>query len=176
MLRDHGQSAKYFHDMEGYNGRLDAIQAGILAVKLRHLAKWNDQRREVARGYDDLLVDPQGTVVLPYVPSWSRPIYHLYVVRVGERERIQRELTAAGIATGIHYPIPLHFLKPYEGLGFRAGDFPVSEEAASQILSLPMFPGLAPEQQERVATLLLESTRVTGQRIQTRQRTNEDRR
>src|SRR5438034_1206412 len=81
MLRDHGQSRKYNHDMEGYNGRLDAIQAGLLRVKLRHLAKWNDERRELAKNYDELLADTAGTVVLPHVPSWSRPVYHLYVVR-----------------------------------------------------------------------------------------------
>jgi dTDP-4-amino-4,6-dideoxygalactose transaminase len=158
MLRDHGQSKKYFHDIEGYNGRLDAIQAGLLHVKLRHLAKWNEQRREVARTYDELFAGAQTTVGLPHVPSWSRPVYHLYVVRVADRERVQAALTAAGIGTGIHYPVPLHLVKAYEALGFRAGDFPVSEQAAAEVLSLPMFPGLSPEQQERVATCLLESS------------------
>ena len=165
MLRDHGQSRKYNHDMEGYNGRLDAIQAGLLRVKLRHLAKWNDERRELAKSYDELLADTAGTVILPHVPSWSRPVYHLYVVRVADRERLQKDLTAAGIGTGIHYPIPLHLVKAYETLGFSPGDFPVAEQAASQVLSLPMFPGLSPEQQERVATCVLESTGATHQRI-----------
>src|SRR2546426_6432956 len=146
MLRDHGQSRKYFHDMEGYNGRLDAIQAGFLRVKLRHLAKWNEQRRELARAYDRLFADAEGTVILPHVPSWSRPVYHLYVVRVADRELLQTDLAAAGIGTGIHYPIPLHLAKAYEALGFRRGDFPVAEQAASQVLSLPMFPGLSLEQ------------------------------
>src|SRR3989441_5387621 len=166
MLRDHGQSKKYFHDIEGYNGRLDAIQAGVLRVKLRHLANWNEQRREGARGYDELLADAEEMVILPHVPSWSRPVYHLYVVRVAERERLQKDLTAAGIGTGIHYPIPLHLAKAYEALGFRRGDFPVAEQAASQVLSLPMFPGLSLEQQERVVTCVVESTKATGQRIQ----------
>ena len=165
MLRDHGQSRKYNHDMEGYNGRLDAIQAGLLRVKLRYLAKWNEQRRELAKSYDELLADTAGTVILPHVPSWSRPVYHLYVVRVADRERLQKDLTAAGIGTGIHYPIPLHLVKAYETLGFSPGDFPVAEQAASQVLSLPMFPGLSPEQQERVATCVLESTGATHQRI-----------
>ncbi len=165
MLRDHGQSRKYNHDMEGYNGRLDAIQAGLLRVKLRHLAKWNEQRRELAKRYDELLADTAGTVILPHVPSWSRPVYHLYVVRVADRERLQKDLTAAGIGTGIHYPIPLHLVKAYETLGFSPGDFPVAEQAASQVLSLPMFPGLSPEQQERVATCVLESTGATHRRI-----------
>ena len=160
MLRDHGQSKKYFHDMEGYNGRLDALQAGFLSVKLRHLTKWNEERREVARRYDELLAD-SGTVVLPHVPCWSRPVYHLYVVQVEDRERLQEDLAAAGIGTGIHYPIPLHLLKAYESLGFRVGDFPIAEQAAAHILSLPMFPGLSPEQQHRVATRVLESTRTT---------------
>ena len=165
MLRDHGQSRKYFHDVEGYNGRLDAIQAGFLGVKLRHLAKWNEERREVARRYDELLADSEGMVILPHVPSWSRPVYHLYVIQVEDREGLQQDLAAAGIGTGIHYPIPLHLLKAYEGRGFRRGDFPVAEDVASQVLSLPMFPGLTPEQQQRVAACVLESTRVATRRI-----------
>jgi len=165
MLRDHGQSQKYMHDIEGYNGRLDAIQAGLLRVKLRHLAKWNDQRRELARGYDELLSEAGETIVLPHVPSWSRPIFHLYVVRVADRDRLQKDLGAAGIGTGIHYPIPLHLVKAYAGEGFRAGDFPLSEQAANQVLSLPMFPGLSPEQQQRVVACILESTRATGRLV-----------
>jgi dTDP-4-amino-4,6-dideoxygalactose transaminase len=150
MLRDHGQSKKYFHDLEGFNARLDAIQAGLLQVKLRHLAKWNDERRERARSYDELFAAAETNVVLPHVPSWSRPVHHLYVVRTTERERLQSELAAAGISTGIHYPIPLHLVKAYEDRGFRAGDFPVTEKAAAEVLSLPMFPGLSLEQQRRV--------------------------
>ena len=161
ILRDHGQSQKYIHDVEGYNGRLDAIQAGLLRVKLRHLAKWNEQRREVARSYDELLTETRETVVLPSVPAWSRPVYHLYVVQVADRERLQKDLGAAGIGTGIHYPIPLHLVKAYAALGFRPGDFPLSERAAAQVLSLPMFPGLSPEQQQRVAACILESTRAS---------------
>jgi len=164
MLRDHGQSRKYIHDREGYNGRLDAIQAGFLEVKLRQLGKWNEQRRDAARRYDELLADTRGTVILPRVPSWSRPVYHLYVVRVPDREVVQQHLAEAGIGTGIHYPIPLHLLTAYESLGFRPGAFPVAEQAASQVLSLPMFPGLSPEQQRRVATCLLESVRASDPR------------
>jgi dTDP-4-amino-4,6-dideoxygalactose transaminase len=160
MLRDHGQSAKYFHDIEGYNARLDAIQAGFLRVKLRHLADWNKQRRESARRYDEGFAEANGTLVLPRVPSWSRPVYHLYVVRVADRARLQKDLAAAGIGSGIHYPIPLHLLTAYAAMGFRAGDFPATERAASQVLSLPMFPGLSSEDQERVVTLILESTRA----------------
>src|SRR5207245_5357410 len=113
-----------------------------------------------------LSADAQWTVILPHVPSWSRPVYHLYVVRVADREPLQKDLAAAGIGTGIHYPIPLHLAKAYEVLGFRPGDFPVAEQAASQVLSLPMFPGLSLEQQERVVTCIVASTKTTGQRIQ----------
>lgn len=165
MLRDHGQSAKYLHDREGYNGRLDAIQAGFLGIKLRYLAKWNEQRREAARTYEGLLADSQGTVIIPHVPSWSRPVFHLYVVRAADRERLQKDLAAAGIGSGIHYPVPVHLLKAYEGHGFHPGDFPVAEQVTGQILSLPMFPGLSPEQQERVAACLLASTRAAGKPI-----------
>lgn len=163
MLRDHGQSAKYLHDVEGYNGRLDAIQAGFLGVKLRHLAAWNEQRRQLARRYGELLAEASEAIVVPRAPAWSRHVYHLYVVRVSDRDRVQAELAAGGIGTGIHYPIPLHMLKAYTGLGFRPGDFPVSERTASQILSLPMFPGLSVEQQTRVAACVLRSLPMAGE-------------
>ena len=154
MLRDHGQSAKYAHDFEGWNGRLDAIQAGMLQVKLRQLPRWTAERREHARRYTEQLTGAPGILALPFEPLWSRPVYHLYVVRVPDRDRVQRDLGAAGIGTGIHYPTPLHLLKAYEGLGFRRGDFPVAERAAAEILSLPMFPELTPAQQQRVVSRL----------------------
>jgi len=165
LLRDHGQSRKYFHDNEGYNGRLDAIQAGLLLVKLRHLAKWNEQRRQVASRYDELFADADGLLVLPHVPSWSRPVYHLYVVRVPDRDALQKSLAAAGIGTGIHYPIPLHLAKAYRHLGFRPGDFPIAEQAAAQVLSLPMFPELSPEPQSEVVRWVLTSRKAAGGRI-----------
>ena len=156
MLRDHGQSTKYVHEIEGYNGRLDAIQAGILSVKLSRLDGWNEQRRAHAADYDRLLAGVDG-VALPHVPEYSRPVHHLYVVRVADREAMQKDLAAAGVATGIHYPFPLHLCKAYEHLGFTAGAFPVAEKAASEVLSLPMFPGLTPDQQELVAAAVRES-------------------
>jgi dTDP-4-amino-4,6-dideoxygalactose transaminase len=162
MLRDHGQVRKYFHQVEGYNGRLDAIQAGILRVKLRRLAEWNEQRRERARVYDELLAEAERAIVAPYAPDWARPVFHLYVVRVAEREQLQKHLAASGIGTGIHYPIPLHMLEAYAGLGFRPGDLPVAERAAAEILSLPMFPGLAPESQRRVVAELLQFAAVAA--------------
>ncbi len=162
LLRDHGQSKKYFHDIEGYNGRLDAIQAGFLRVKLQHLPKWNEQRRQVAERYDKLFAGAEGIVTLPHQPSWARSVYHLYVVQVEDRARLQQRLSDAGIGTGIHYPVALHLTKAYEKLGFRIGDFPIAEKSAAHILSLPMFPGLTSDQQERVVTEVLKSPSVNS--------------
>jgi dTDP-4-amino-4,6-dideoxygalactose transaminase len=161
MLRDHGQSKKYFHDLVGYNGRLDAIQAAFLRIKLRHLAEWNGQRRETARTYRELLAGAGKLIALPFIPRWSKPVHHLYVVRVNDRARVQTQMTKAGIGTGIHYPVPLHLSKAHEGLFFSAGDFPVTERAAGEILSLPMFPGLSRDSQQRVATALIAATPST---------------
>ncbi|ULA68487.1 MAG: Pleiotropic regulatory protein [Nitrospira sp.] len=162
LLRDHGQSKKYFHDIEGYNGRLDAIQAGFLRVKLRHLETWNDQRREIAERYNKLFSGAEGVVTLPYQPDWSRAVYHLYVVRVPDRAQVQKRLDDAGISTGIHYPIALHLTKAYEKLGFHAGDFPVAEKAASHVLSLPLFPELTIQQQGRVSAEVLKCLAVSA--------------
>ena len=150
MLRDHGQSRKYHHAVEGYNGRLDALQAGILHVKLRHLTRWNQGRRLSAEHYNELFGPMAGSVRVPHQPSWSKPVYHLYVIRTSYRDDLQRHLGEAGIGTGIHYPIPVHLQSAYAALGWRRGDFPVCEEAADQILSLPMFPGLRAEDRRRV--------------------------
>jgi dTDP-4-amino-4,6-dideoxygalactose transaminase len=151
MIRDHGQAKKYYHDIEGYNGRLDSIQAGLLHVKLKHLPKWTEQRQKRAAEYNRLLAGKEIPLVLPHEPSWSRAVYHLYVVRTEDREGLMAHLKEAGIGTGIHYPIPLHLQKAYQSLNYRAGDFPVAEKAAAQIVSLPMFPQLTAEQQARVA-------------------------
>ena len=162
LLRDHGQSKKYFHDIEGYNGRLDAIQAGFLRAKLRHLKKWNGQRREIAQRYNTLFAGAEGGVTLPCEPEWSRSVYHLYVLRVADRTQLQKRLDEGGISTGIHYPIALHLTKAYEGLSFRIGDFPVAEKAVSQVLSLPMFPDLTARQQDRVVAEVLKSLAVAA--------------
>lgn len=154
MLRDHGQAKKYFHDMEGYNGRLDSIQAGLLHVKLKHLSSWNQNRQERARKYNELLGASNANVVAPYEPSWSKAIYHLYVIQVENREAVQAAFAKENIGTGIHYPIPLHLQKAYANQGYRAGDFPVTERAAERILSLPMFPTLSEPDQERVVETL----------------------
>jgi dTDP-4-amino-4,6-dideoxygalactose transaminase len=153
MLRDHGQADKYCHEIEGYNGRLDTIQAGILLAKLAHLVEWNAARCMRAEVYRKLLSSVEG-LILPFEPDWSHAVYHLYVVRVQNRNEIQNHLKAAGIGTGIHYPIPLHLQKAYRNLGYRTGDFPVSEKVASEILSLPMYPQLDRNQQETVSSAL----------------------
>jgi dTDP-4-amino-4,6-dideoxygalactose transaminase len=156
MLRDHGQAKKYYHDVEGYNGRLDAVQAGILHVKLAHLAKWNARRRERAAEYNRLFAAADEAVVPPFEPSWSRAVYHLYVVRAEDRDGVMNHLKKVGIGTGIHYPIPLHLQKAYAALNYRLGTFPVAEKAAAEIVSLPMFPQLTAEQQGRVAEEILQ--------------------
>ena len=156
MLRDHGQVKKYYHDVEGYNGRLDSLQAGMLRVKLPQLSLWNEQRRESARVYDELLELTEGSVVLPYQSSSSRSVYHLYVVRTPFRDELQKHLNEAGIGTGIHYPIPVHLQRAYAGRGWKRGDFPESEEASDTILSLPMFVGLTADQQQRVAKTIVQ--------------------
>jgi dTDP-4-amino-4,6-dideoxygalactose transaminase len=153
-LRDHGQVKKYYHDVEGYNGRLDAIQAGILHVKLGHLAKWNAQRRERAAKYNELLAGIDA-ITLPSEPSWSNAVYHLYVIRTSDRDGMIAHLKEAAIGTGIHYPIPLHLQNAYASMNYSRGDFPVSECAAAEILSLPMFPQLAEDQQVAVAEEIL---------------------
>ena len=156
MLRDHGQAQKYYHEIEGYNGRLDAIQAGFLRVKLRHLAAWNDRRREAAFNYNSLLRDRE-QITIPYEPEWSRAIYHLYVIRTPDRDGVHQRLSEAGIGTGLHYPVPLHLQSAYSGFGFKKGDYPVAERAASEILSLPMFPLLTEKQQEEVVKAILRT-------------------
>ena len=156
MIRDHGQAKKYYHDMEGYNGRLDSIQAGWLSVKLRHLAKWNESRRNLAHRYHELFADAKDAVILPVEASWTKGVYHLYVVRVQDREALQARLAEAGIGTGIHYPIPLHQQKAYQQLGYKTGDFPVTERVAGEIVSLPMFPQLSHTQQAEVVAAVKE--------------------
>jgi dTDP-4-amino-4,6-dideoxygalactose transaminase len=149
QLRDHGQTKKYYHDIEGYNGRLDAIQCAFLSAKLPHLEEWNVLRRERAAAYDRMLAG--AGVILPFEPEWSRAVYHLYVVRVPSREALIEHLKLAGIGTGIHYPIPLHLQKAYAEMRYGCDSFPVTERAAAEIVSLPIYPQLTAAQQARVA-------------------------
>ena len=150
MLREHGQAKKYYHEFEGYNGRLHAIQAGLLQIKLKHLATWNAQRRAAAERYLDLLSEAGFHWMATNEPTWSRSVYHLFVIRVPNRAEVMKHFADDNIGTGIHYPVPLHLQNAYAGLGYRVGDFPVTEAAAGEILSLPMFPQLRAEQQQRV--------------------------
>lgn len=155
MLRDHGQARKYYHDVEGYNGRLDAIQAGLLQIKLRHLSEWNTLRRERAAEYNRLFADAEG-ITLPYEPFWSEAVYHLFVIRTADREGLMVHLKNAAIGTGVHYPVPLHEQKAYAYLNYAPEDLPVASRAAREIISLPMFPQLTQAQQQRV----VEETRA----------------
>jgi dTDP-4-amino-4,6-dideoxygalactose transaminase len=162
MLRDHGQARKYYHDVEGYNGRLDAIQAGFLQVKLRHLSAWNEERRAIARRYKEAFVCGDERAMVPYEPSWSKAVYHLYVVRVQNRDGLQKHLAAAHIGTGIHYPVPLHLQLAYRELGYSEGAFPVAETLAVEILSLPMSPTLSESEQLRVVQEVRAFVSVVG--------------
>jgi len=156
VIRDHGQAKKYYHDVEGYNGRLDAMQAGFLHVKLNHLAKWNEQRRERAAEYKRLFEANGNCFRAPHEPSWSQAVYHLYVVRTDDRDGLMADLKEKGIGTGIHYPIPLHLQNAYASLNYAPGDFPVTERIAEQIVSLPMFPQLTGDQQAKVVAEMVD--------------------
>jgi dTDP-4-amino-4,6-dideoxygalactose transaminase len=129
---------------------LDAIQAGILRIKLKHLSKWNQQRQENAERYHTLMLSSAQTVALPLQAPWAKSVYHLYVVRVQDRDKLITALAKEGIGTGIHYPIPLHLQVAYANLGYKEGDFPVTELLAKEILSLPMYPNLTADQQRAV--------------------------
>jgi dTDP-4-amino-4,6-dideoxygalactose transaminase len=155
MLRDWGAEQKYLHVLKGFNFRLDEIQAAILRVKLRRLEAWTEARRHHARTYDSLLA--QTDVRLPYASSEARHVYHLYAVRTLERDRVRSELHAAGIQAGIHYPIPVHLQPAYANLGYRRGDFPESERAADEVLSLPLYPEMSGRALERVARAVTAS-------------------
>lgn len=154
MLRDHGQSRKYHHEFEGYNGRLDSIQAGFLRIKLRQLADSNEQRRMCAETYHRLL-DGVEDVTLPFEATGNRGVYHLFVIQSERRDELVSALESAEIGYGFHYPIPLHLQPAYSHLGLDF-DLPESERLARTGLSLPIFPGLRPDQQERVAAVLRE--------------------
>jgi dTDP-4-amino-4,6-dideoxygalactose transaminase len=158
MLRDHGQAQKYYHDVEGYNGRLDSIQAGFLRAKLKRLPAWTEGRRAVAARYNERFGKVQAKLALPHEPAWTRAVYHLYVVRVENRKEFMAQLAAAGVNTAIHYPVPLHLQKAYADLGYKKGDFPVTERVSGEIVSLPMFPQLTAEQQDRVVAEVVSVT------------------
>jgi len=145
MLRDHGQNKKYYHELEGYNGRCDALQAAALRIKLRELPAWNEKRRKCAQRYFDLLKN-NSHLVLPTVADGCLPIYHLFVIQVDSRDAVAEALKKKGIGTGLHYPVPLHLQKAYSYMKISEGSFPVTEAYSRRLLSLPMFPELTEEQ------------------------------
>ena len=155
LLRDHGSSSKYRHEAPGYNHRLHALQAAVLSIKLAHLDDWIDRRRRIAAQYDRLLAG--SSVVTPQERPGRQHSYHLYVVRVAGRDSVQKRLAAAGVSTGIHYPIPLHLQPAMSSFDYAKGDFPRAEACASTILSLPIFPELRTYEVEYVAEQLMRS-------------------
>jgi dTDP-4-amino-4,6-dideoxygalactose transaminase len=152
LLRNWGQKVKYIHTVRGFNSRLDTVQAAILRVKLRHLPRWNEQRRAAAATYQRLLAGH--SLTLPRAANYALPIWHLYVVQTSDRASLQAKLDAAGIAHGIHYPCPIHLQEAYRDLGYGPGSFPVAEALAPRLLSLPMFPEITGEELDRVAVAL----------------------
>lgn len=149
LLRDHGRSDKYEHQVLGFNSRLDSLQAAILRVKLAHMDKWTQNRQAAAAIYGELLQD--AGIRLPIEQPGFKPVYHLFVVRTPERDRIGAALKEAGVASGVHYPIPLHLQPALKHLGHSEGDFPICEKNSRECLSLPMFPELSEEQAQEVA-------------------------
>jgi len=159
-LRDWGQEERYNHIAQGFNYRMDAIQGAVLGVKLRHLDAWTEQRRQHAARYDSLLGGIE-TIRLPYVAPGSRHVYHVYAIRTRDRAHLREALAAEGVQTGLHYPIPVHLQRAYADLGYRRGDFPLAEQAAREVLSLPMYPELTPSQIEAVANAVSRDVHVS---------------
>ena len=155
ILRDHGQSQKYYHELEGYNGRCDALQAAALRVKLKNLSEWNKSRRKNAQSYFELLRDADN-VILPESIDWYLPVYHLFVILVDNRDAVAHALKQNGISTALHYPIPLHLQKAYAHMKIPKGSFPITESCSKKLLSLPMFPELTKNQISYVCDCLKE--------------------
>jgi len=143
--RDHGSLEKYVHDFEGHNMRMEAFQGAILNLKLKYLEQWTDCRRKNANLYNELFEGVEG-VITPWQMPYAKHVYHLYVIRVKNREKLQHYLQEKGIATGFHYKYPLHLQKAYKYLGHKTGDFPITERVMQEIISLPIYPELSGEQ------------------------------
>jgi dTDP-4-amino-4,6-dideoxygalactose transaminase len=159
ILRDHGQIRKYYHTMVGWNGRMDGIQGAILQIKLRHLEKGNDFRRSHAAHYDTALRGAED-IIIPFRASNVQHVYHIYAIRVQDRDEVMRLLTQKGVGSGVHYPVPIHLQEAYSALGYKQGAFPIAERCATEFLSLPMFPELTPTQVETVVQSLKETVAV----------------
>ncbi len=153
MLRDHGQSQKYCHELEGYNGRMDTLQAGILSVKLRYLDDWIARRRQAARWYNEFLEELE-EVITPAESALCKSVYHLYILRTARRDELKEYLTAHNVDVGLHYPTPLHKQRAYMGRQFSYSAYPVTEKVCREILSLPMFPGLSRQDISFIAHLI----------------------
>jgi dTDP-4-amino-4,6-dideoxygalactose transaminase len=146
-FRQHGSVEKYVHDMEGHNYRMEEIQAGVLNIKMKYIAEWTDRRRAAAEIYTKTLSEMDlDSVVTPYHPEHIKPVYHLYIIRAKNRDKLMKYLGDKGVQTGLHYPIPLHMQKAYDYLGYKQGDFPVAEACCKEIVSIPMFPEITEEQ------------------------------
>lgn len=154
MWREHGSVVKYEHAFPGFNFRMEGIQGAVLAVKLKYLDGWNDQRRAIAKRYQERLAGQ--SIVLPTESPDSHHIYHLYVIQAEDREALREHLAQRGIETGLHYPIPLHMQEAYASLGYRKGDFPVTVQVTERIVSLPMYPGMSIEAADYVCDAILE--------------------
>ena len=148
-LRTHGWQRKYYPEMLGFNSRLDELQAAILRIKLRHLDAWNERRREMAERYRALLAN--SGVLLPWEAPYAKHVYHLYIIRLRERKAVQEHLRALGIASGIYYPLPLHLVEPYRGLGYGPGAFPEAERAAQETLAIPLYPEMTKDHVKAVS-------------------------
>ncbi|MDZ7316705.1 MAG: DegT/DnrJ/EryC1/StrS family aminotransferase, partial [candidate division KSB1 bacterium] len=154
MLRNYGQSQRYYHDILGFNSRLDELQAAILSAKLPFLNQWNERRRAIAKRFNRLIINP--AIEKPIERQGCRHVYHLYVVRHPERDRLRDYLAKKGVGTQIHYPVPCHLQKAYAFLGYRKGDFPIAEHYAEQVLSLPNYPELEDEEIDLISQIINE--------------------
>ena len=161
MLRDWGQEKRYYHALKAYNYRMEALQGAVLRVKLRHLERWTEARRQVARWYSALLRE-NSAIELPRAADNRRHVYHIYAIRTADRMELQRALHSAAVQTGLHYPVPVHLQKAHQDLGYQPGDFPQSESAAREVLSLPIFPEMTSDQVERVAAAVEHATHVAA--------------
>lgn len=155
MLRNYGSKIKYYHDLKGFNSRLDEMQAAFLRAKLIHLDEWNERRRKIAAYYLDHLADLPG-LTLPYAPAWIAPVWHIFVIQTPHRDDLQQFLKSKGVGTLIHYPVPPYLSKAYAELGLQKGAFPITEAIASSELSLPMGPHISTEEAEYVVNMIRE--------------------
>jgi dTDP-4-amino-4,6-dideoxygalactose transaminase len=149
ILKDHGQIRKYYHSMVGWNGRMDGIQGAVLQIKLQYLEKGNNLRRSHAADYDAALQEVE-EIVIPFCPSNLTPVYHIYAIRVQNRDEVMHSLADKGVGSGVHYPVPIHLQEAYRSLGHGPGSFPIAEKCAAEFVSLPMFPELTSEQLDYV--------------------------